>query len=292
MNYHIIDRTFIEKIDHELIEQDIPLYARPLRVAVAWMKEKRIYCDICAPELMEPLMKTYKQIYPTGDFSMPNLLVGGVGFRDRMYFARVYVAFGTIAFTPLECIDIPPSELEVICKKDLHQVQRAIYSVADLWDFAYGVNDLRQQNSDADRLWTNARSALVSTARILKDGHDVDSSVQSACLTAELAMKGVLTFLGWTEPRLRKLGHNLQDIAEAVISCRSLASDDRLKRACAAFPDYVKSRYNSHGLTRVQLIDLGMRSQFVAAEALRRVSERKIAIEIEEDQMTPPREDI
>lgn len=277
-----IENAFVEKTDLELIKKNIPLHARPFQVAVEWMKAYGLSGDILAPELWEPLMEIYRQLYQNGDFSMPSLLEGFVGFRDRAYIARVNVTFGTVAVDPLKCIDITAEELNVIWRNDPAEVWRAIYSIADLCDFAYGVDDLRGQSLAADQLWSNAKSAITSTSRTLVGGLYADSVVQNACLTAELAMKGTLAFIGWTENKRRKLSHRLADLAEALISCRPNDNDELLKSACSNFPDFVKTRYEHHDLYRVQLIALGMRAQFVAAEALRRVSDRNLACEIEQ----------
>ena len=289
---NMIDKAFIEKTDLELIEQDIPLHARPFRVMVGWMRAKGLSGDLFASEMWRPLMMVYKQLYPSGDFAMPSLFIGGVGLRDRIYLARVNVAFGRDAVDPIKCIDIPSSELEIIWKQNPNQVWRAIYSVADLWDFAYGIDDLKGQNCDADQLWINARSSIVSSARTLAGGHDLSSVVQSSCLSVELAMKGTLAFLGLPEPKRRKLNHNLVNLAEAIISYYPTANGACLRLACSTFPEYIQTRYESHGLTRIQLIALAMRSQFVAAEVLRLVSGRNLAGEIESGHQSPPREDI
>lgn len=285
-----IERAFVEKTDSELIKKDVPLHARPFSVAIEWMKAAGISGDILAPELWDPLMAIYHQLYPSGDFSMPGLLEGFVGFRDRAYIARVNIAFGTVAIDPLKCIDITADELDIIWRNDPVQVWRAIYSVADLWDFAYGMDDLHGQSSDADQLWSNTKSAINSTSRTLVGGFNVDSVVQNACLSAELAMKGMLAFIGFAEGKRRKLGHRLVDLAEEVISCRPNDNDELLRSVCSNFPDYVKTRYEHHGLSRVQLIALGMRGQFVAAEALRRASDRNLAGEIEQGNNSISRE--
>ncbi|WP_205418298.1 hypothetical protein, partial [Pseudomonas coronafaciens] len=57
----------------------------------------------------------------------------------------------------------------------------------------------------------------------------------------------------------------------------------------AQFPDYVGTRYATHGMTRIELMVLAMRAQFVAAEALRRVSDRDFASMLEADPRNCPR---
>lgn len=61
-----------------------------------------------------------------------------------------------------------------------------------------------------------------------------------------------------------------------------------LLEACKGFPNYVSTRYSSHGLKRTELMALAMRSQFVAAEAVRCFSDRNLASKID-DGINPPR---
>jgi len=70
---------------------------------------------------------------------------------------------------------------------------------------------------------------------------------------------------------------------------RLTPSDDRLRTACTKFPNYVESRYSSHGLTRLELMALAVRAQFVAADAIRRVSDRNMAGDMEHCLDCPPR---
>ena len=71
-----------------------------------------------------------------------------------------------------------------------------------------------------------------------------------------------------------------------------MPTDARLTAAASKFPDYVGTRYASHGLTRVQLMELAMRAQFVAAEAVRRISHRDMAGTMEARSDTPARRDL
>jgi hypothetical protein len=105
-------------------------------------------------------------------------------------------------------------------------------------------------------------------------------------------MKGVLAKLGVDEARRRKLGgngHGLSAIAKALVQEVPGPSDARLVRAAAEFPNHVTSRYAAHGLKRIELIELAMKAQFVAADAVRRVTSRDFAGLFEQDSQNPPR---
>jgi hypothetical protein len=284
-----IDKEFVRQRDDELIAQGLKLHQRPFHVAMAWMSSEGISGDVFDKAMWDPLMAIYHALYPAGDFSMPAMLKGGVALRDQMYPVRVSVAYGTVSVNPIDCIEISREELELIFKHYPEQGWRAFYGVADLWDFAYGVSDLSHGTGDAPQLFANARSSLSATARILAGDIDIDAAVQTICLTAELALKGALAARGWLEPQYRKLSHHLDKLAKALIAEVSTVHDDRLRGAVARFPDYVGTRYASHGMTRTELMVLAMRAQFVAAEGLRRVSDRDLASELEADHNTPPR---
>ncbi|ASV34909.1 hypothetical protein ACW9I8_06150 [Pseudomonas reactans] len=284
-----IDKEFVRQRDDELITQGLKLHQRPFHVVVAWMKANSISGDVFDKAMWDPLMAIYHTLYPAGDFSMPAMLKGSVALRDQMYPVLIAIGYGSVSVDLLDCIEIPHDELEFIFQQYPEQGWRAFYGVADLWDFAYGVSDLEHGTGDAPQLLANARSSLAATARILAGDIDIDAAVQTICLTAELALKGALAARGWTEAQYRKLSHHLVKLADALIGEVSTAHDDRLRGAIAHFPDYVGTRYASHGMTRIELMVLAMRAQFVAAETLRRVSDRDLASKLEADPNNLPR---
>jgi hypothetical protein len=276
-----IDKEFIRAMDDKLINEDFHLHQRPFRIVAEWMTRHGLEGDFLDGRIWAPLMEDYRKLYPTGDFSMPGLLQAGVAIRDRVYPVRVSVGYGTVSIQPLDMIEISRPELESIFKNYPDQGWKALYGVCDLWDFAYGISDLRSQKTPAVQHLKNAQSAIASTASILSQTLDTDSAVQTCCLAAELAMKGALLHLGVDSKTVIGYSHNLRKSAEKLAELRPSGNDSRLLDACKAFPNYVNSRYDDHGLTRIKLVELAMRAQFVAAEAVRRISNRNLAGEVE-----------
>jgi len=131
-------------------------------------------------------MDIYRDLYPSGDFSMPAMFEGGVALRDQMYPVEIPLGFGKFSINPIDFIKISRTELKLIFQHYSEQGWRALYGVADLWDFAYGADDLSHVGGDARQLFTNARSSLAATPRILSGNVDIDAAVQTICLTAEL----------------------------------------------------------------------------------------------------------
>lgn len=283
-----MDASYIAKLDQQFIDADVPLHARPFCVVLEFIHQK-VSGDIMDTAIWEQVMASFHRLYPSDDFSIPSLQIGGVALRDRFYIVRVNVGWGTFSIDPLKCIDIQATELETIWHLNQEQVWRAMYSVADLWDFAYGVSDLRNQNVEADAHWTNASSSMEATARLLTSGQMLAAAVQSICLTAELGIKGALAALDVDQPTRRRLGHNIPCLVEKLTGMRPSVTDTQVKSAARYFPDYVGTRYSDHGMTRVQLNELAMRAQFIVADALRRLSPRNFAHQLQEDSRNPPR---
>lgn len=279
---------WVAELDRQLIEAGVPLHARPFEIMVRVLTA-RGGADILAPEIREPVMDSFRRLYPSGDFSVPKMLTGGVGLRDRFYLAAVTIGYGTFGVDPLKSIQIPATELDTIWRLYPDEGWRALYSVADLWDIAYGIDDSRGHNAEADVLWNNAKSAVEAAARLLASGTLLSAVVQNACLTAELSMKAALTTLGAAENERRQLGHDLEQLANKLITYRATKSDARLRMCVQMFPDYVKSRYSDHGLSCVALNELVMRAQYVAGEAARRVSARDFVSAMKSDVPIPPR---
>lgn len=287
-----IDEKFVRETDDELAAQDVKLHARPIHVAIAWMTKNGIYRDLCDTQIREPIMEIYRRLYPSGDFSAPAMLEGGVTLRDRMYPVRVSVGVGSISVEPLKAIDIKREELALIFQHYPEQGWKAFYGVCDLWDFAYGVDDLIKTNSPASELLNNARSSLSAISRIITGSLDIDAAVQCACLTAELSMKAALRHLGSSDDEIRNFSHHLKKLSDALITKAPRATDERLRAACTKFPNYVQTRYASHGLTRLELMALAMRAQFVAADAIRRVTDRNMGGEMEVRHDCPARPEV
>lgn len=258
-----------------MIEGDVPIYQRPMAVA---LELSRIEKGVVFPleQRMTDITNFYKKMYSPEDLYMPPVQVGGVGLRDKFYKVRISVVFGSCSVNMVRCIDISQRELEFIYEQDPSAISRAAYTVADLWDFAYGVNDLKDRVPQADVLWKNARSSIEETARLLSDGHLIDSAVQPICLSAELSIKGTLSFLGVNEEKLKQLSHNIPKLANKLSELKPSPSDDMLLEAANQFPDYVKSRYSVHALKRADINRLAMLSEYIAADAIRRISDRKI----------------
>lgn len=286
----MITRADILRYDKQFINEGMGLPSRPINAGFAWLKEQNIDMDFHAlDKLMEMTQAFYNEIYPGRDFSEYEIFIGGVHFRGEIYKASVKIVYGRSYVKPMDYVEITKTELKFIYQNFPDDFWEAQYSAADLWDFAYGVNDLRSQNQDANDSWTQARSQLAATYRTLDANNDLDSAIQSICMTAELSMKGVLYYKGISKSKIRKMSHNLDKLAQEVNKVAPGNNPGRLEMAVNSFPHYVQTRYRPSGLSKMELLKFSTQAQFIAGECLRRVSDRDMATQMENDCRNPPR---
>ena len=278
----MIDNSFVRRINDILIEQDIPIGDRPLETALIWMEENKILGQYVDRDSYEVVEKIYKEIYPYEDFSLA-VLKGCVAIQDKIYKVNIPICYGTVQIHILALIEIDMNELQNIFQNHPEQGWRAYYAVGDLLDYGFGIDDLRFIKDEGSQLLEQATNNLIATGRILLQYENVDVVVQTACITAELSMKAVLAKFGYDEKSRRSLGHNLENLAKEIVKMKTMDSDDRFLYECGCFPDYVQNRYSPSGLSRKQLMNLAMRAQFVAAESVRRITDRNLVKEMESD---------
>lgn len=66
----------------------------------------------------------------------------GIAFRDQIYITRIPVIKGINLF---DFVDIDPSELALMHNVYFEQYKKAIYSICDLYDIAFGIDDILKE---------------------------------------------------------------------------------------------------------------------------------------------------
>ncbi len=162
---------------------------------------------------------------------------------------------------------------------------RSLFAFADMHDLVYGIDELKTfAQTRAFELWCKATEQLATTtSRLAASGAPGEAILQTIGLTTELALKGSLLHLGVPEDSLSKrgYGHNYQALANKLIEMQPHRDDCMLRSVVNKLPDYVESRYHYTGVTRLQIVELALGAQFAAASAVRRISRRDIAAQVE-----------
>ena len=272
----MIPYEFIKRTDELLISRGYPLNIRPLHVITKWMNESGISGDPLDDAIWQPLMVIYSELYPSGDFSSPPMQIGAVGFRDQAYIVNVILGYGTFRISLRQCIDADDAILDFIYQNYIDQFWEAHYVVMDLWDFAYGIADLRHKTQDP--FFDNASASLAGAATSLRSPiFDYLSALQSIHLAAELSLKGALRLLGEPITAVTEMRHDLEALCSKLNELKPSDANTQLLTAASLIPNYVKTRYKRNSHTKVDLLKFCHLSQFICGEAARRVSNRNIA---------------
>ena len=278
-------KEFLKKTDKELMDQGLTLPQRLFHLGIKWADKQGILVNFGSAEtraLFSEVKQEYKNLYPDGDFSGGPILRGGVGFRDQFYMVNIPIVYGHVRIELIDFIEISREAIESVWENYPQEFWRAVYVVSDLWDFSCGLSDagLGRNDGPAGVLFNNAKDSIETSACSLLSPRATPSTIlQNSFMAAELSIKGALSYCEMEDKDIRNKGHRLNELAETLCVLKPTSADDKVIEACSKLPPYVKSRYEHSELNRLQLIEICHIGQFVAADAVRRISNRNIMIE-------------
>ena len=286
----VISIDDIRKIDDKLTAKNVLIYQRPLEATFEWMNLNKIQGDISV--FLKTIGDIYKTLYPRESLSFPNLIIGGIGFRGQIYITRIPVIYGMTGINLFDFVDIDPSELALMHNVYFEQYKKAVYSICDLYDIAFGIDDILKEKESNEILvyWLEMiLSSTMSAAFALSENINLANAIQSSLLSVELAAKSSLMYLGCGCKYIRSLGHNKEYIKASLISYKIINEDDVFWEIYDSLPEYVKTRYKPQNLSKQALVDIAIKSQFLVSEIIRKISKRNLAESIQlEREFTRP----
>ena len=283
----VISIDDIRKIDDQLISQNVLIHQRPFQTTLEWMRLNKIQGDISS--FYKQVEEIYQKLYPRLKFSIPNLLIGGIAFRDQIYITRIPVIKGINLF---DFVDIDPSELALMHNVYFEQYKKAVYSICDLYDIAFGIDDILKEKESNEILvyWLEMiLSSTMSAAFALSENINLANAIQSSLLSVELAAKSSLMYLGCDANYIKSLGHCRKMIKENLISYKIIDENDDFFEIYYSLPKYVDSRYKPQNLSKQELVNIAIKSQFLVSEIIRKISKRNLAesIQLEREFIRP-----
>lgn len=275
----------IRQIDDKLIAKNVLIYQRPLEATLEWMSLNKIQGDISA--FFKSVGEVYKILYPRQKFSFPNLLIGGISFRDQVYIARIPLGYGALSGSLFNFVDIDHSELALMHNIYYEQYKRASYTICDLFDIAFGIDDIFKEKESNESLtyWLEMiLSSTMSAAFALSENINLANAIQSSLLSIELAAKSSLMYLGCNYKYITSLSHSKKKIKENLISYKIINENNVFFEIYDSLPEYVDSRYKPQNLSKQELMDIAIKSQFLVSEIIRKISKRNLARDMQLEQ--------
>jgi hypothetical protein len=247
------------------------------------------------PHHIKLLRQHFDAYYRKEDLFMPPLHVGAFLFRDLFFPIRIPVIFGSPVIDLRQFLwQATESQAQLIFGKRTSTLTFCDQAF-DLLDFVYGLDDLGEQVRISPRTiewWQLAKQQLEAAAATTLGSLTKYAIVQNCCVSAELLLKGALLQEGVDELLLPNsnigYGHNLVSMAKKLCKIRDEIDDQLILAVATRMPNYVETRYNDIGLTRVQLGHLLMNTQFLAGEILRIYSDRNFRLDAQIQDRTYP----
>ena len=278
-------------LDRRFAEDGIAFHARPLHAAMELL-QGGFSLGLGSNSEVEKIQATYQRLVPEVDTVWPGMGNGLAASIDRVRPITVAIVFGSAAINVHDALGFSTEqEWWEWCRKDRNISGQSCFSFADVYDLAYGTDDLRGRSIDADQHWKMVLSNLESAATTLTQNYATPTITQQICMIAELSMKAALLYVG-TEAKLlrsRKVGHDHRVLANMLAEAKPHRDDELIALVVEQLPAYVASRYGETDKSRLQLINLLLGVQFVAASTVRRFSRRDLAIGMETDAYPGPR---
>ncbi len=274
------------RVDSQYAEHGIPHHQRPLRAAQDLLGATPF--DLVQDPEVQRLTAAYADRFPEVSTTWPGSGIGFAASLDQVRKATIPVVFGRVGIQVWQALGFSSDrDWWTWCREDEGIAHGTAFAFADMADFAMGVGELRSPPAEAKALWKMARSNLEDIANTLPTAFSVDSVIQPICLVAELSMKGALVACG-EQPDTGRSGHDLTKLAERVARARAHKDDELVAEVISKLPPYVASRYAPAGLSRLEVVRLGLGVQFIAASAIRRLGTRDIAAQMAAQGPRPP----
>lgn len=282
----------LRNLDQKYATEGVHMHQRAFRAAMEILGPSFVIGVARHPEVRR-IIDAYAAMMPEASASWPGMGIGLAVSVDQVRKAVIPVILGqTGGDLPVwQALDFKSKEdWWRWCREDRDIAAESYFAFADIYDFGYGVDDLRSCRLEAQTLWHMVASNLADVANALPTSFGVDSLIQPICMVTELSLKAALVFNGASPNDFKgSKGHDLIGLNNRLAVEMPHRDDVLVRSVIAKLPPYVKSRYEPVGLTRFEVARLALGAQFAAASTVRRLSQRDLAAQMEAGGWPAPR---
>ncbi|WP_421566328.1 hypothetical protein [Ochrobactrum sp. EDr1-4] len=143
----------LQKLDVKYANEGVHLHQRPFRAAMELLGSAFALGVGGNPEVQK-ITAAYEAIFPETNASWPGAGIGLAASVDRVRKVTLPVVFGTCAIETWQATGFKSAEeWWDWCRKDHDIGSQSSFALADLHDFAYGLNEVQQGCTEALTLW-------------------------------------------------------------------------------------------------------------------------------------------
>lgn len=226
------------------------------------------------PPLLRRIRTIHQTLYRTKDVAVNGLHGGAFMFRGIAVEVRVPLFFGSVRIRPFEHNDLSPRQKEWLAS-DPEQIEAYVSTFCDIFDFSaclYPFSGYDKPPEAARHLFGLAAFQLQGAGATLCAAFDERGAIQSSLMGAELALKAALSGNGVSDVDLKKYGHNLPRLVEAVGNVYSRFEMASVETRMRLLPNLVDNRYSAQQPSRMETGGIVMAGQYVAGAVARAVT--------------------
>lgn len=222
-----VSRVF--ELDSELLKKGTRPSARPMEIADI-INTDAGHAFFMAAGYRDPVSDAVhallREVYGQRALGVGPIHVGVIMLRDAFIPFYVPSIYGELRIDPWKFVDRSPANVGALTALTPDDTARATDQIIDVWDFGWMARDLSFGDNHPSRLLRQARDQIESACMTLHGSFSQRIALQGAAYAVELAAKSLLALEGWSEERLRGLGHDLSSASAAVASSYSAIDGD------------------------------------------------------------------
>lgn len=281
----MIDENLYELVieaDDKLIEQAMEPHQRPIG-ACQYIADKLGISFVIGQRnsiLVDAVHKIYEDLYRPQDLIGPPVHVGCCLFRDVFLEIKIPLIYGSPAVGPKNVLPKVNGRLTEWMFSNRDAGKRFYDQFFDLFDFAYGLDDIEGQKSQPDRViefFFLGKQQLQGASATVLGSFDKYTAIQSSLYSIELILKGALAAKNVSDNDLKnKYSHNLQKLSGEVSAQYPQMNGALVQAVCKRLPNVITRRYEAKDYARQQIGEIVMSAQYIAGEVIRQFSDRNI----------------
>lgn len=267
----------IQQVDDDLLAEEVDVRNRPIRAGspISVKLELPIMLDAAIDPIAAVIKHYYDLVYGKDHLAIGPLHVGALMIRDM--FEEVYVPhiFGSVRIDAWDHVHrLDRQRLNLLGALFPHELKVCGDQIADIFDFAFAVEDQRLSEPRARELLWLCKEQIEGACRTLLGSFSRRVAIQGSCYAVELVGKAALVQSGGSDNEIRSLGHNLDKIFRDLPETFPGPDYDRIRWAIKQLPNVIDERYSFDGLARCRIGHTVRCSQYILGEMGRSFSDR------------------
>lgn len=257
-------------------QEGVPHKGRPFKAMSDLTRELGVTLSFDHP-IAKRIFDWFQEISPPGAHEVGSAFTGAYFFDTAFWAVHVPFIFGRVAIEPLECMSDMPAAIRKAVEESPVELDGYLRHWLNCMDYGYGRMDLADSTTISPRaasFLSAAHSELVgANAQILETRPNV-KAILGMRMATEIYLKTVLVQeLNLNDSQLMKLGHKLEDVADACSKATNDNTFDGIGSRTSIYPS-VSARYDAPAWTSEDVWEAARLTQ--PATVTRRYSDRNM----------------